>query len=68
MPFIRQPDDDAIVATNPVEMTFFLSRAGCDILSVECTDRYVPRIVDFALNATPLRYVMFNSFVVARRR
>ena len=70
-PIIRQPfqpDDDAIVVTNPVEMTFFLRRAGCEILSVECTDRYVPRVVDFILNATPLRYAMFNSFVVARRR
>jgi hypothetical protein len=32
---------------------------------VECTDRYVARWIDRALNATPLRYLMFNAFLVA---
>ena len=62
-----QPDDDAVVATNPFEMRFFLEKAGCVVESVSCTDRYVPKLIDAALNATPLRYLMFNSFVVARR-
>ena len=69
-PIVKEPftpDDDAIVATNAVEMAFFLSRAGCDIEHVYCTDRYVAKPVDFLLNLTPLRYVMFNAFVVARR-
>ena len=35
-----QPDDDAIVATNGVEIKFFLEQNGCDVLRVECTDRY----------------------------
>lgn len=61
------PDDDAIIATNPLEMEFFLTRAGCRVQSVCCTDRYVARPIDWLLNLTPARYVMFNSFVVAQR-
>ena len=69
-PIVRddfQPDDDAIVATNAVEMKFFLERAGCRVESVSCADRYVNPLVDFALNLFPTRYVMFNSFLVARK-
>ena len=61
------PDDDAIVATNPVEMKFFLEQAGCRVESVVCTDRYVRKPIDFLLNLTPMRYLMFNAFLVARR-
>lgn len=61
------PDDDAIVATNPLEMRFFLERAGCRVLAVACTDRYVPRLLDLVLNATPLRYGMLNAFLVAQK-
>ena len=61
------PDDDAIVATNPLEMEFFLTRAGCQVGCVACTDRYVARPLEVLLNLTPLRYGMFNSFLVARR-
>ncbi len=64
---IFQPDDDAIIATNPVEMKFFLEQAGCEVEKVRCTDRYVMRLADAVLNATPLRYLMFNAFLVARR-
>lgn len=69
-PIVKEPftpDDDAIVATNALEMKFFLERAGCKVESVACTDRYVAGIIDFFLNLTPTRYVMFNSFLVARR-
>jgi hypothetical protein len=62
------PDDDAIVATNALEIRFFLERSGCVVESVACTDRYVAGPVDFLLNAGPWRYGMFNAFVVARRR
>jgi SAM-dependent methyltransferase len=61
------PDDDAIVATNAHEIEFFLTRAGCRVEQVECTDRYVARPLDFLLNLTPARRYMFNAFVVARR-
>ncbi len=69
-PIVKEPftpDDDAIIATNPVEMKFFLERFGCEVERVQCTDRYVNRLVDVALNLTPTRYLMFNAFLVARR-
>ncbi|MGD0537086.1 MAG: methyltransferase domain-containing protein [Verrucomicrobiota bacterium] len=69
-PIVKEPftpDDDAIVATNPLEIAFFLRRSGCSVERIECTDRYVARPVDFLLNLTPLRFLMFNAFVVARR-
>ena len=65
MPF--EPDDDAIIATNAVEIEFFLRRYRCDIEKVLCTDRYVAKPIDFLLNATPLRYLMFNAFIIARK-
>lgn len=69
-PIVKEPftpDDDAIVATNALEMQFFLERAGCVVESVSCCDRYVAKPVDLALNLGPWRYCMFNSFLVARR-
>ena len=65
---IFSPDDDAIVATNAYEIEFFLRRNGCEIETVQCTDRYVARMAEMILNATALRYLMFNAFVVARKR
>ena len=69
-PIVKEPftpDDDAIVATNALEMKFFLERSGCLVEKVLCTDRYVAKPVDVLLNLTPLRFAMFNSFLVARR-
>ena len=69
-PIVKEPftpDDDAIIATNALEMSFFLRRSGCTVESVACTDRYVSKPVDFILNVTPLRYLMFNAFIVARK-
>lgn len=60
-------DDDAIVATNPLEIGFFLRQSGCQIESVSCADRYVAEPVDLLLNLTPLRFLMFNAFVIARK-
>jgi SAM-dependent methyltransferase len=71
LPIIRepfQPDDDAVVATNSVEIAFFLRQFGCDIERVECTDRYVNPVAEWLLNATPLKWAMFNTFIVARKR
>jgi len=70
-PIVKEPftpDDDAIIATNPLEIAFFLERAGCVVEQVFCTDRYVAKPADLVLNLTPLRYMMFNGFVVARKR
>ena len=69
-PIVKEPftpDDDAIIATNAFEIGFFLKRNGCEIETVQCTDRYVPRFADTVLNATGLKYLMFNAFVVARK-
>ncbi len=69
-PIVKEPftpDDDAIVATNPFHMRFFLERAGCDVQRVECTDRHVASFIDWALNFTPIRFLWFNSFVVATK-
>ena len=69
-PIVKEPftpDDDAIIATNALEMEFFLTNAGCEVESVSCCDRYVASPVDFLLNVGPWRYGMFNSFLVARR-
>jgi SAM-dependent methyltransferase len=70
-PIVKEPftpDDDAIVATNALEMKFFLERNGCTVERVECTDRYVTKPIDFALNLLPTRYVMFNAFLIATRK
>jgi hypothetical protein len=70
-PIVKQPfepDDDAIVATNPLEIAFFLERNKCRIEQVACTDRYVLKPLDIALNLTPFRYGMFSGFVVARKQ
>jgi len=70
-PIVKEPftpDDDAIIATNALEMEFFLTRNGCAVERLECTDRYVAAPVDFLLNLGPWRYLMFNSFLVARKR
>lgn len=70
-PIVREPfrpDDDAIVATNALEMAFFLERSGCDVRSISCADRYLNRFLDFLLNCGPWRFVMFNAFVCAVKR
>ena len=61
------PDDDAIIATNALEIAFFLKQFGCEIQSALCTDRYVAKPLDFLLNLTFLRYGMLCAFVVARK-
>lgn len=61
------PDDDAIVCTNALDMEFFLRRNGCTIELSACTDRHVQPWLDKLLNAMPLRYGLFNAFVVARK-
>lgn len=70
-PIVKEPftpDDDAIIATNALEIAFFLKRYGCEILGVACTDRYVFKPLDFLLNLTPARYGMFSAFVLARKK
>jgi len=61
------PDDDSIVATNPLEMKFFMERSGCHVESVTSTYRYVAKPIYFLLNLTSVRYLRFNAFLVAKR-
>jgi SAM-dependent methyltransferase len=70
IPIVKEPftpDDDAIVCTNALEISFFLRSLGCEVTTVACTDRQVTPILDFLLNLIPLKYGLFNAFVVARR-
>ncbi len=69
-PIIKEPftpDDDAIVCTNALDIAFFLRRLGCRVDQVACTDRTVPAALDWLLNATPLKYGLFNAWVVGRK-
>ena len=52
----------------PEAVRFVLQRNGCVVETVSCTDRVVDPLVEAVLNATPLRYAMFNAFVVARKK
>jgi SAM-dependent methyltransferase len=66
---IQESDDDAIMATNALEMQHALERAGCVIESFSCADRYVRGPLGWILDLPlPHRYLMLNAFVVARRR
>ena len=61
------PDDDAIVATNPLQMRFFVEQNGCRVDALECTDRHVPRPIHWILNLPCLRCLWFNSFLIATK-
>ncbi len=63
-----EPDDDAIIMTNALEMAFQLERLGCVVERTLCTDRHVFPPLDWLLNLTPLRHGMLCAFVVARRK
>ena len=71
-PIIREngefkPDDDAIIATNLLEMCYHLGCNQCEILTSECTDRIVPGFIEWGLNCSPLKHLVFNAFVTARK-
>ena len=59
------PDDDAIVVTNPIQMSFFAEKYGCRVKLIACTDRHVSPVVEWGLNLPILKYLWFNSFIVA---
>ncbi len=69
-PLVRdnpRPDDDAIVATNAVDIRQYFRTRKFAPIHVSCVDRPVPRLLEAVLDATPLRFLMLNSFVVARK-
>ncbi len=62
-----QPDDDAITATNALDLRhYFRTRHFTDI-RVSCVDRPLPRVLETLLDATPVRYLILNAFVTARK-
>jgi 2-polyprenyl-3-methyl-5-hydroxy-6-metoxy-1,4-benzoquinol methylase len=69
-PIIRdepRPDDDAIVATNALDIRQYFRTRKFTGISVSCVDRPVPRMLEIILDATPFRFVMLNSFVVGQK-
>jgi SAM-dependent methyltransferase len=63
-----RPDDDATVATNALDLRRYFAVRGFAEIRVSCVDRPLPRALEFALDLTPLRYLMLNAFVTARKR
>ena len=69
-PIVReppQPDDDAIIATNPIDLRHYLRTRGYAAIHTSCVDRPVPRLLEFLLDATPLRHFILNTFLTARK-
>jgi len=60
-----QTDDDATVVTNPFDLARYFQVRGYEKIEVSCIDRPVPRIVEWVLDASPLRFLILNSFVQA---
>jgi SAM-dependent methyltransferase len=65
---VPRPDDDATVATNAFDLRHYFAVRGFGEIRVSCVDRPLPRALEFALDLTPLRYLMLNAFVTARKR
>ena len=63
-----RPDDDATVATSAFDLRRYFVLRGFVGVRVSCVDRPLPRALEWLLDATPLRYVMLNAFVTARKR
>lgn len=69
-PLVRatpMPDDDAIVATNAVDIRQYFRTRKFVRISVSCVDRPVPRLLEALLDATPFRFLILNSFLVAQK-
>jgi len=62
-----EPDDDATVATNLLDLVRFFELRGFGEIRGSCVDRPVPRAVEWVLDATPLRYGILNAFVTATK-
>ncbi len=62
-----QPDEDAIVATNAVDLRQYLRTRGYEKIRVSCVDRPVPEWIEAVLDFTPLRFLILNSFIIAEK-
>ncbi|HEY0256082.1 MAG TPA: class I SAM-dependent methyltransferase [Candidatus Methylacidiphilales bacterium] len=68
IPIVRpnpMPDDDATVVTNSFDLQRYFQVRGYGQIKVSCVDRPVPRLIEWGLDATPLRFLVLNSFVEA---
>jgi SAM-dependent methyltransferase len=63
-----RPDDDATVATSAFDLRRYFAVRGFVDVRVSCVDRPLPRALEVLLDLTPLRYLMLNAFVTARKR
>jgi SAM-dependent methyltransferase len=69
-PIIKEPftpDDDAIVATNGLQIGARMEECGFRLIDVSCADRYCPAAVDWIANSGFWKYGMLNSFVMGIR-
>lgn len=69
-PLVRpdpMPDDDAIIVTNPVDMRRYFEVRGYQQIQVSCVDRPVPRFIEWILDASPMRFLILNSFLQAMK-
>jgi len=62
-----RPDDDATVATSALDLRHYFAVRGFTEIRVSCVDRPVPWALEVVLDLTPLRYLMLNAFVTARK-
>jgi len=62
-----QPDEDAVIATNGIDFQQYLRTRNYENIQVSCVDRPIPRWLEVFLDATPLRFVILNSFVTAEK-
>lgn len=70
-PIIKEPfspDDDAIVATNALQIRLWMQSIGFQIVDTSCADRYCPALVDRLANLGFWKYGMLNAFVMGIRR
>jgi len=69
-PIVKEPftpDDDAIVATNGLQIGARMEECGFRLIDVSCADRYCPAVVDWVANSGFWKYGMLNSFVMGIR-
>jgi SAM-dependent methyltransferase len=61
------PDDDAVIATNAIDFRQYLRTRNYRKIRVSCVDRPLPSWMESALDFTPLRFLILNSFVTAEK-
>jgi SAM-dependent methyltransferase len=60
-------DDDAVIATNALDFLQYFRTRNYEKIRVSCVDRPLPGWIEAALDLTPLRFLVLNSFVTAEK-